>query len=169
MALFLLTLHTVAYIFHFIKVHSPAIKICAVFYDETVIDYQMSIDSIRAHIFSFILVDSQIPFRIFFVKVINFTRMCGTIWRTLGNKCRKETQITFSKAISIPTLPVSYTHLDVYKRQELHIYAGLYRKTTGLKLSQNRRVRDWILWHVHTWIGIIQSNLFPYNHIRVCA
>ena len=37
-------------------------------------------------------------------KVTNFTRMCGTIWRMLGNKRRKETQIKFYKTMAIPTL-----------------------------------------------------------------
>ena len=34
----------------------------------------------------------------------DFTRMCGTIWRTLENKCRKETKIKFYKTIAILTL-----------------------------------------------------------------
>ena len=40
--------------------------------------------------------------------------MCGAIRRTLKNKTRKDTQLKFYKVMAVP---VSYTHLDVYKRQ----------------------------------------------------
>ena len=42
-------------------------------------------------------------------KVTNFTRMYGTIWKTLGNNIEKKVKL-FYKIMAIP-IPVSYTHL----------------------------------------------------------
>ena len=55
-------------------------------------------------------------------KVNRFQHICGTINRTLKNKTRRETKLKFYKTMAGPMLvngseSVSYTHLDVYKRQ----------------------------------------------------
>ena len=71
-------------------------------------------------------------------KINKFTNICGTIHINLGNKTGHSTRIKFYETIAIPTLTyaseewvmtkkgsgkihsaesVSYTHLDVYKRQ----------------------------------------------------
>ena len=47
-------------------------------------------------------------------KIEKFNHTCGTIRRTLNGKLRR---VNLLKCYKVMAVPVSYTHLDVYKRQ----------------------------------------------------
>ena len=57
------------------------------------------------------------------VKLGKFQTICGTTNRTFGNKVRRDTKLKIYKVMALP-VPVSYTHLDVYKRQSLYCPNG---------------------------------------------
>ena len=52
------------------------------------------------------------------IKLDNFQRICGTVNRIFRSKVRRDIKLESYKVMAVP-VPVSYTHLDVYKRQVL--------------------------------------------------